>query len=96
MACEKALVWPCANKGSEAYYGIDFAKYLNRESSVLDNVSWTLPNGLTNLGESITGSVAHIKIGADYKGRHVVKFLVNTVSGSTFQKLPDQVILEVE
>lgn len=88
--------WTDCFAGSQEYYGIEWANWLTNENDTLTGVTWTLPNGLTQLDAYNTTTLTAIKIGADEVGEHEVSCTIDTIENSDTQKVVQKIILKVK
>lgn len=68
-------------------YQFDWATWLERESTTISSVAWTVPVGLTNVSNSSTTTMATINISGGAVGNdYQVGCRITTVSGITDER----------
>ena len=88
--------WTPCFKGSQEYYAIEWANWLSNEGDTLTGVTWSVPNGLTQLDSFTTATRTAIKLSADETGDHEVLCTIDSIENSDTQKVVQKIILEVK
>ena len=87
--------FPDATVGDELYYSILYSCWLNNEGDSLESVSWTVPDGLTLLEDTIEGGEVKAKIRSDRVGSFKIVCTLNTIEDTQTQTKNVPMILKV-
>ncbi len=80
---------------AEEYYSIDCTDYLTNENDSLVAVTWTVPDGLTELDSQINGNIASIKLRGDTEGTHYIGFSLDSTESGNNQDTREKIKIKV-
>ena len=89
------LHWADAVVGEEKDYAVDWSERMTNEGDTLQSITWTIPDGLTEVDTDLTDDLATIWLTADTVGTHEIKCQANTVDSGANQIYIRKILLKV-
>ncbi len=81
--------FPDATLGSNMFYGLDFACWLDNESDTIVSVEWNLPDGVVSDDSFMQGTIGNVKLRPTRTGSFLINCVLTseeTYNASTLQQ----------